>query len=180
VDLNKVKKSVHTYCMDGKEFIRWVNSSHPCRGQDKDRDISQSSDIADQPVAPSWEPPHDGLVWHHAVMNLPRTAVEFCDAFAGSFDDSVWQNRNLPLVHCYSFQKNETEAGMLLVSAYNRVPMQNGHNGVLFHLQHRSSNMNSAVQTCWHAWKMLWAGHWIIQHRFIKSGTWRPTSGMSA
>jgi tRNA (guanine37-N1)-methyltransferase len=53
-----------------------------------------------------------GLVWHHAVMNLPASALSFVDAFVGAFDPNVWGSRPLPLVHLYTFKPpSETEAG---------------------------------------------------------------------
>lgn len=64
-----------------------------------------------QRIPQEWSRPDDGIMWHHAVMNLPRTAVSFCDAFAGTFNESTWQGQ-LPMIHCYSFQKNESDSGM--------------------------------------------------------------------
>lgn len=47
-------------------------------------------------------------------MNLPASAVEFLDAFHGSFKRDVWQGNELPLVHLYTFARNsETNAGVL-------------------------------------------------------------------
>jgi tRNA (guanine37-N1)-methyltransferase len=54
--------------------------------------------------------PPDGVLWNHSIMNLPGAAVEFCDAYRGAFNQRVWRGR-LPMVHCYTFQKRETEAG---------------------------------------------------------------------
>ncbi len=58
-------------------------------------------------------PPAQGVVFQHAVMNLPASAVEFVDAFRGAFDPAVHKGR-LPLVHCYMFKRAaETEADIV-------------------------------------------------------------------
>jgi tRNA G37 N-methylase Trm5 len=111
-EINHVKNSIHTLCMDGRECIRWVSSGKKeLAATSSAKNTEQSSEKNDADAA-EWAPPECGLVWHHAVMNLPRTAVEFCDAFQGAFPKATWEGK-MPLVHCYTFQKSETEAGVL-------------------------------------------------------------------
>jgi tRNA (guanine37-N1)-methyltransferase len=81
--------------------------------------------VAEVPPAipPGFRPPPGGLLFQHAVMNLPASAVEFLDAFNGAFDPASWAGRQLPLVHVYTFKKKETEAGeirRLLHSCWHR------------------------------------------------------------
>eukprot|EP00775_Hariotina_reticulata_P005490 gene5490-5724_t len=45
-------------------------------------------------------------------FNMDASAVEFLDAFRGAFDPSTWAGR-LPLVHVYTFMKNESETDVI-------------------------------------------------------------------
>ncbi len=63
------------------------------------------------PLPAGFKPTPGGLMFQHAIMNLPASAVEFLDAFNGAFDRGSWRGR-LPLVHVYTFKKSaETDQG---------------------------------------------------------------------
>lgn len=86
--------------MDGRAFIRAMSGAPAAE--------PPATDAAHQPA------PH-GVVYQHAVMNLPSAAIEFVDAFRGAFEIGPWEGRPLPTVHCYTFQRaGETQQGTRL------------------------------------------------------------------
>eukprot|EP00798_Chlamydomonas_sp_ICE-L_P017065 gene17065-23357_t len=52
-------------------------------------------------------PPPQGVLFHHAIINLPASGIEFLDAFNGAFDPELYQCEGveLPMVHCYTFKR---------------------------------------------------------------------------
>ncbi|KAL1917821.1 uncharacterized protein VTP21DRAFT_3655 [Calcarisporiella thermophila] len=89
IALNKIKSGIHTYNLDGREFIR----------------------KAVQDLAERMEGTDAFRTFDHFVMNLPATAIEFLDAFRGLYRDQESKikdpTRQLPLIHCHCFTKHE-------------------------------------------------------------------------
>ncbi|EIE26693.1 hypothetical protein COCSUDRAFT_12364 [Coccomyxa subellipsoidea C-169] len=83
--LNKVENLVKASCMDAREFVRSLCNPDHSTARDG----------------------QGGLIFHHAILNLPATAVEFLDVFNGCFNQQRWKDVPLPHVHCYTFAKNE-------------------------------------------------------------------------
>ena len=50
--------------------------------------------------------PPTGLMFHHAVMNLPASAVEFLDAFRHAYSDG---DAHMPMIHVYTFARGEED-----------------------------------------------------------------------
>ena len=102
IRLNKVGTRVHPFNVDGREFIRLAAGGR--------LGVPQEGNAA--PAASSEPDRHLGQPFHHVVMNLPASAVEFLDALDGSFDPANWHGHELPLVHVYTFcRANESQAG---------------------------------------------------------------------
>lgn len=102
----QVGDNVTPFNMDGRAFIRAVSGAASPPGTDA--------------------APH-GVVYQHAVMNLPSAAIEFVDAFRGAFDPEVWEGQRMPTVHCYTFQRaGETQQGVLhgVLHHLNQVSLQ--------------------------------------------------------
>lgn len=66
-----------------------------------------------QAVLPEgFERPEGGVIFEHAIMNLPASAVSFLDAFRGAFNPVRWEGSPLPTIHCYTFsQGSEDDCG---------------------------------------------------------------------
>jgi len=73
---------VHTFNLDGREFIRRAFESR--RQQLSDNETEQTRHVFD-----------------HVVMNLPAIAIEFLDTFVGLFRGMT--RVLMPIIHCYCF-----------------------------------------------------------------------------
>ncbi|KAJ8663226.1 hypothetical protein O0I10_001403, partial [Lichtheimia ornata] len=93
VKLNKIKSGIHTYNLDGREFIRRAV---------QDLQATANSDT-------EWK------TFDHFVMNLPATAIEFLDAFRGLYREHKHRfdaapTAKLPMIHCHCFTKSPEPA----------------------------------------------------------------------
>ncbi|KAF3701201.1 tRNA (guanine(37)-N1)-methyltransferase [Channa argus] len=80
--LNKVESRVRIFNLDGRAFIQG-------------------------PVKQELPSLLKGKATVHVVMNLPALALEFLDAFRCLLKQEPLYDQNLPIVHCYSFSKDD-------------------------------------------------------------------------
>ena len=140
IKINKVGSSVCPFNVDGREFMRNAaggklemklepvpppSSKSKKKLKKKGQEISEGENTtapAVSVVEKKVELPTKIVItetgpvpippFHHIVMNLPATAVEFLDALNGSFDPGMWEGKELPMVHVYAFlKKDETLQG---------------------------------------------------------------------
>ena len=93
--INKVQNEVHCFNEDARAFLRRAAAGrlHVEAGRHGE-------------AAPAGASP--ATAFDHIIMNLPASAVEFLDALKGEFSEQLWRDRELPMVHVYSFL-TETE-----------------------------------------------------------------------
>ncbi|ERF68525.1 hypothetical protein EPUS_05664 [Endocarpon pusillum Z07020] len=120
---NKVEDFVTADCMDGREFIR--RATKELAGRDTMVIVPQRTMMPRQRQRRSKSPPWKASVrvlkapktFQHYVMNLPASAVEFLDAFKGTYagrskEFTPYTETKLPMVHVYCFsEQKETEEG---------------------------------------------------------------------
>lgn len=118
---NKVGEFVTAHCMDGREFIRWATKG--LEGGDRTVVIPQRTKTLRQQQRRSKSPPGKApgrvlrapSTFQHYVMNLPASAVEFLDAFEGTYAGRAREftphtETKLPMIHVYCFlEQKETE-----------------------------------------------------------------------
>jgi tRNA (guanine37-N1)-methyltransferase len=108
MELNKVKKFVVAFNLDAREFIRMsldllndnsIFNALP-EGKKKGINVIDNGDVVN----------FKGLRhFHHYIMNLPASAVEFLDSFQGLYKDkeNIIKHNELPFIHVHLFSRAE-------------------------------------------------------------------------
>lgn len=91
VSKNNVTSKVVCFNMDARECFRKV--------------------VDGQPNEINTKIPSNLKYFNHVYMNLPGDAITFLDMFYGFFknSDKNWENKELPLIHVYSFSESDEE-----------------------------------------------------------------------
>ena len=139
---NRVKNLVKCYNMDARAFIKALLAAPEHRDVDVEREWTATKATYDAELADynakkrdakakkiNYREPRPKLTWaaadddgappagatfDHLVTNLPASGIEFLDCLRGSFDRKVWEHRELPMIHCYTFKgADETDADVI-------------------------------------------------------------------
>jgi tRNA (guanine37-N1)-methyltransferase len=120
--LNHVQNRVHCNNGDAREFVaklRGRNFKNAAVSNDSSSSSSSTTTGIYSLASSCGEGQHEVVWFHHAIMNLPQTAIEFLDAFQGylytgkdcvkhEVDDNNEEKVNhhvLPMIHVYCFEK---------------------------------------------------------------------------
>jgi tRNA (guanine37-N1)-methyltransferase len=87
--INKVQNEVHCFNEDARAFLRRAAAG---------RLQVEGGGDGKETVGAS-----QATTFDHIIMNLPASAVEFLDTLKGGFSEQLWRDRELPMVHVYSF-----------------------------------------------------------------------------
>eukprot|EP00835_Amoeboradix_gromovi_P005133 NODE_455_length_8260_cov_0.408406.p2 type:complete len:409 gc:universal NODE_455_length_8260_cov_0.408406:1521-295(-) len=111
---NKVTNRLYNFNLDGRDFIKDSLKLLNSKKQEIEDNLNKKSSKAKKAKISF----PDTLSFDHYILNLPATAIEFCDAFRNLFP----RNHKLPMIHVYAFFKGkiQKEADSILRQQLNK------------------------------------------------------------